>query len=75
MLRRMSAVIVLGVSATVAQAGGIAAPPVHHTTQWWTSSAGCEYSRSGRPGGAVTWIVTKVPRGAVCPQYIGAGSR
>lgn len=51
MLRRMSAAIVLGVSATLAQAGGIAAPPVHHANQWWTSPAGCEYSRSGRPGG------------------------
>ncbi len=48
---------------------GQAAPPVDHAGQWWTHPKGCEYSRAGRPGETVWYlIINTAQRG--CPPYI-----
>ena len=55
-----------------ASAGGTRAPqgtPPVDGAQWWTNSAGCNYSRSGRPG-EVVWFLTAIPKGASCPEFI-----
>lgn len=46
-----------------------AMPPADHASRWWTHPAGCEYSRTGRPG-EVVWFLTAIPRGASCPEFI-----
>ncbi|MFK7752052.1 MAG: hypothetical protein AB8B51_05840 [Sedimentitalea sp.] len=46
-----------------------AMPPSGYQGQWWTSPNNCEYSRSGRPGEVVWYlIINKAHRN--CQPYI-----
>lgn len=45
------------------------APPASHEGQWWTHSRGCEYSRAGRPGEIVWYLIINTARPG-CPAYI-----
>lgn len=44
-------------------------PPAGHTAQWWTHPLGCEYSRAGRPGETVWFLIINTRRPG-CPGYI-----
>ncbi|WP_297768786.1 hypothetical protein [uncultured Roseovarius sp.] len=48
---------------------GSVAPPVSHQGQWWTHPIGCEYSRAGRPGEIVWYLIINTARPG-CPTYI-----
>lgn len=48
-----------------------AAPPVDYKGQWWTHPAGCEYSRAGRPGETVWFLIINTARPG-CPTYIAS---
>ena len=52
--------------------GAIAAanPPASTTTQqWWTHPLGCQYSRAGRPGETMWFLIVNTARKG-CPTYI-----
>lgn len=44
-------------------------PSADHQGQWWTHPKGCEYSRTGRPGETVWYLIINTAR-AGCPTYI-----
>ena len=44
-------------------------PPRGHSGQWWTHPSGCEYSRTGRPGEVVWYLIINTAR-PECPTYI-----
>ncbi len=44
-------------------------PPATHPGQWWTHPSGCEYSRTGRPGEVVWYLIINTAR-PECPTYI-----
>lgn len=44
-------------------------PPAGHAGQWWTHPSGCEYSRTGRPGEVVWYLIINTAR-PECPTYI-----
>jgi len=44
-------------------------PPANHAGQWWTHPMGCEYSRTGRPGETVWYLIINTARPG-CPTYI-----
>ncbi|MCR9113879.1 MAG: hypothetical protein NXH84_11435 [Rhodobacteraceae bacterium] len=46
-----------------------AMPPSGHQGQWWTHPKGCEYSRAGRPGETVWYLIINTARPG-CPKYI-----
>ncbi|MEM9128398.1 MAG: hypothetical protein AAGA97_01595 [Pseudomonadota bacterium] len=60
---------------SVAPTSGIASaekggePPKGYKGQWWTNAQGCEYSRAGRPGETVWYIIVNTARSG-CPRYI-----
>lgn len=45
-----------------------AKPPVNFQGQWWTHPSGCEYSRAGRPGETVWFLIVNTARKG-CPTY------
>jgi len=47
----------------------VAKPPVGYQGQWWTHPLGCEYSRAGRPGETM-WFLIINTRKKGCPSYI-----
>ncbi len=49
--------------------GTQAAPPANYQGQWWTHPLGCEYSRAGRPGELVWYIIVNTVRDG-CPHQI-----
>jgi hypothetical protein len=44
-------------------------PPAEHVGQWWTHPSGCQYSRAGRPGEVVWYLIINTER-PECPSYI-----
>ena len=44
-------------------------PPKGYTAQWWTHPKGCEYSRAGRPGETVWFLIINSARKG-CPSHI-----
>lgn len=44
-------------------------PPDGYASQWWTHPLGCEYSRAGRPG-EIVWYMLINTRRKGCPSYI-----
>ena len=53
----------------VAASASVAKPPLTHQGQWWTHPSGCEYSRAGRPGETVWFLIVNTARPG-CPTYI-----
>jgi len=49
-------------------------PPDGHPGRWWTHPAGCEYSRTGRPGEVVWYLIINTAR-PECPTYIATRGR
>ena len=47
----------------------VAKPPANFEGQWWTNPAGCEYSRAGRPGETVWFLIINTAKRG-CPNYI-----
>jgi len=60
-----------GYGYTTAIKGGNSAamPPQGHPGQWWTHPSGCQYSRAGRPGEVVWYLIINTAR-PECPTYI-----
>ena len=46
-----------------------AKPPASFQGQWWTHPLGCEYSRAGRPGESVWFLIINTAKPG-CPTYI-----
>ncbi|WP_135501817.1 hypothetical protein [Roseovarius aestuariivivens] len=46
-----------------------AVPPVDYEGQWWTHPKGCEYSRAGRPGEVIWYLIINTAKRG-CPKYI-----
>lgn len=44
-------------------------PPRGHAGQWWTHPSDCQYSRAGRPGEVVWYLIINTAR-PECPTYI-----
>lgn len=44
-------------------------PPDGRSAQWWTHPLGCEYSRAGRPGETVWYLIINTVRPG-CPNLI-----
>ena len=44
-------------------------PPASYKGQWWVSPDNCEYSRSGRPGETVWFLIINTAHKA-CARYI-----
>ena len=56
--------------ATQIKGGKSAAMPAQgYSSQWWTHPIGCEYSRAGRPGETVWYLIINTARPG-CPTYI-----
>ena len=49
-------------------------PPEDHRGQWWTHPSGCQYSRAGRPGEVVWYLIINTAR-PECPTYIATRGR
>ena len=47
----------------------VAKPPVSYQGQWWTHPLGCEYSRAGRPGETMWFLIINTAKPG-CPTYI-----
>jgi len=60
-----------GYGYTTAIKGGTSTvmPPKGHIGQWWTHPSGCRYSRAGRPGEVVWYLIINTSR-PECPTYI-----
>ena len=46
-----------------------AIPPEGYMERIWTHPEGCKYSRTGRPG-EIVWFLMRIPKGATCPEFI-----
>ncbi len=44
-------------------------PPDGYGAQWWTHPKGCDYSRAGRPGEIVWFLIVNTARPG-CPTHI-----
>lgn len=44
-------------------------PPDGYQGQWWTHPKGCDYSRAGRPGEIVWFLIVNTARPG-CPTHI-----
>lgn len=44
-------------------------PPDGYSSQWWVHPIGCEYSRAGRPGEIVWFLIINTARPG-CPSHI-----
>lgn len=53
----------------VAASASVAKPAPSHQGQWWTHPKGCQYSRAGRPGETVWFLIVNTARPG-CPTYI-----
>ncbi len=47
----------------------VAKPPANFQGQWWTHPSGCEYSRAGRPGETIWFLIVNTAKPG-CPTYI-----
>lgn len=59
----------IGRATQITGSTGDISPSPTHRGQWWTHPAGCEYSRTGRPGETVWYLIINTARPG-CPAYI-----
>lgn len=45
-------------------------PPQGHDSRWWVHPSGCEYSRAGRPGEIVWYVIINSIGKRNCPTMI-----
>lgn len=62
------ATLAIGAMATMGTAQSIK-PPTNFSGQWWTHPSGCQYSRAGRPGETMWFLVINTAKKG-CPSYI-----
>lgn len=53
-----------------ASAGTQQMPPNGYDSQWWVHPTGCEYSRAGRPGEIVWYVIINSIGNRNCPTMI-----
>ncbi|UOA26523.1 hypothetical protein [Pseudosulfitobacter sp. DSM 107133] len=71
MISKILSVAAIGATVMLATqaAASVAKPPVGHQGQWWTNPLGCEYSRAGRPGETMWFLIINTAKPG-CPTYI-----
>lgn len=52
------------------EANAIQIPPIGYEKQNWKSASGCEYSRAGRPGETVWYLIMNSLNGQSCDRII-----
>lgn len=57
-------------SSNAPMVGTDAMPPDGYEGQWWTHPSGCEYSRAGRPGEIVWYVIVNSIGRKQCPVMI-----
>ena len=50
-------------------------PPDGYSAQWWTAPNGCEYSRAGRPGETVWYLIVNSAHRGCMPYLVQRGFR
>lgn len=50
-------------------------PPEGYSSQWWTAPNGCEYSRAGRPGEVVWYLIVNSAHRGCMPYLVQRGFR
>lgn len=45
-------------------------PPAGYSSQWWVHPSGCEYSKAGRPGEVVWYVIINTIGNRNCPGMI-----
>lgn len=45
-------------------------PPAGYSSQWWVHPSGCEYSKAGRPGEIVWYVIVNTIGNRDCPGMI-----
>ncbi len=75
MLKTTLCAAVLGATAltTLSQTAAAATPAATFTGQWWTHPLGCEYSRAGRPGETIWFLIVNTAKPG-CPTYVAGTS-
>ena len=68
-----AAAFVIVPAAEAVAATAVVKPPASHQGQWWTHPLGCEYSRAGRPGETM-WFLIVNTRKKGCPSYIAGNT-
>ena len=66
---KSAAVVAIILIPAVPAVAATAKPPVHFQGQWWTHPLGCEYSRAGRPGETMWFLIVNTAKKG-CPSYI-----
>ncbi|WP_299603956.1 hypothetical protein [uncultured Tateyamaria sp.] len=64
-----AAIILAGTASTATASTAVVKPSPAYQGQWWTHPLGCEYSRAGRPGETM-WFLIVNTRKKGCPAYI-----
>lgn len=67
-LKTFAGALAVAALATTASAQ-MAKPPAGHQGQWWTNPQGCQYSRAGRPGETMWFLIVNTAQKG-CPTYI-----
>jgi hypothetical protein len=52
------------------EANAIEIPPLGYKSQNWKSASGCEYTRAGRPGETVWYLIMNSLKGQSCDRII-----
>lgn len=48
-------------------------PPAGYSGQWWTAPNNCEYSRAGRPGEVVWYLIINTAHRGCAPYLVQKG--
>ncbi len=48
-------------------------PPAGYSGQWWTAPNNCEYSRAGRPGETVWYLIINTAHRGCAPYLVQRG--
>lgn len=59
----------VGRATNIKNSGSSVMPTEGYSSQWWTHPIGCQYSRAGRPGETVWYLIINTARPG-CPAYI-----
>lgn len=66
---KAAAVVAVILVPAVPAVAAVAKPPASFQGQWWTHPLGCEYSRAGRPGETMWFLIINTAKKG-CPTYI-----
>lgn len=58
------------VKTQVAETAAMDVPPLRHKSRRWTAADGCQYSRAGRPGETVWYLIINSSGGKDCRRVI-----